>query len=77
MTLLENILLIDNKQGGKIHDYIDNYGNSKSMNFSKAIEKDYLGGSVSYATLNHYAETYGIHINWSEDTLRFYECSGR
>ena len=75
MTLLENLLLIDDKKGGTIHDYIDNYGNEKSMQFTGALEHDYLkhGGKVSYSTLNHYAGTYGVHIKWSPETIRFYE----
>lgn len=75
MTLLENILLVDNKQGGTIHDYIKDYGNKKTMELAEALQKDYYNDNVaiSYHTLNHYANNRGVWINWSNYTTAFYE----
>ena len=74
-NLLNNLLKIDNKQGGTIHQYID-ITHKNYNDLVRALHNDYYSSdfcsNISFDTLNHYADKRSIHINWSKDTIRFY-----
>lgn len=76
MTLLENLIQVDDCQGGTIHQYINfieiKYGNFNQFEKNWSVFSDKGEYCLCFSMLNSIAGAAGIKINWSESTLDFY-----
>jgi len=73
MYLLDNLIKVDNVQGGTIHQYID-VKQAGYMPFLVSWQRHTNNGQsyLSFATLQHFASSFGFTINWSDATKAYY-----
>lgn len=73
MNLIDNLIKVDNVQGGTIHQYI-NVANDGYMPFLISWQRHTNNGQscLSFHTLQHMANKFGIVINWNNKTKEYY-----